>query len=205
MNPYRILKVKKKATQQEIKKAYHELAKKYHPDKENGNEEKFKKISEAYSILSNPEKRKYFDAFGFTNDSKMAKTSEIVIINFRNYIISAIESRTFKIEEVANKLNGEINHKKEDIKNIELRKKDLDYLSECVEVKKKRTKNLFQISLDQLTEELEDGIKSKQHEIDQLKECIKIAKNYKTIKNFRRNISRMPNDTEYTLRFIGNL
>jgi len=68
---YKILGVDKKATDQEIKKAYRALALKYHPDKNTGSEEekkeaekKFKLISEAYSVLSNPEKRKRYDMGG---------------------------------------------------------------------------------------------------------------------------------------------
>jgi len=62
---YKILGVNKSATQAEIKKAYRKLARKYHPDANPDNkdaESKFKKISAAYDILSDPEKRKRYDA-----------------------------------------------------------------------------------------------------------------------------------------------
>lgn len=61
---YEILEVEPDADEREIKKAYRELAKKHHPDKNNGDkesEEKFKKAAEAYEILSDSEKRKTFD------------------------------------------------------------------------------------------------------------------------------------------------
>jgi len=64
---YNILNVSKSASQDEIKKAYRKLAMKYHPDRNQGNkdaEAKFKDISEAYAVLSNPEKRKQYDMFG---------------------------------------------------------------------------------------------------------------------------------------------
>ena len=67
MEYYDILGVAKGASSQEIKKAYRKLAVKYHPDKNAGNkaaEEKFKGISEAYAVLSDPEKKKQYDTYG---------------------------------------------------------------------------------------------------------------------------------------------
>lgn len=64
---YKILGVDKKASQDDIKKAYRRLAHKYHPDKNPGNkstEEKFKDIGEAYEVLKNTEKRKKYDRLG---------------------------------------------------------------------------------------------------------------------------------------------
>jgi hypothetical protein len=66
---YEVLELKETASQEEIKKAYTNLAKEYHPDRVPGHlfkikreaEEKFKKISEAYRVLGNPEKRKEYD------------------------------------------------------------------------------------------------------------------------------------------------
>jgi molecular chaperone DnaJ len=61
---YEILGVEKKASQDEIKKAFRKAAVKHHPDKEGGDENKFKEAGEAYEVLSNQEKRQRYDQFG---------------------------------------------------------------------------------------------------------------------------------------------
>ncbi|NCS98631.1 DnaJ domain-containing protein [Candidatus Parcubacteria bacterium] len=63
---YKILGVDKSASQDEIKKAFRKLAHKYHPDKKDGDEAKFKQVNEAYSVLSNEQKRAQYDQFGST-------------------------------------------------------------------------------------------------------------------------------------------
>ncbi|XP_057759345.1 uncharacterized protein LOC130979815 [Arachis stenosperma] len=61
---YSVLNVSRNATLQEIKASYRKLARKYHPDKRPGAEEKFKEISAAYEVLSDDEKRSLYDRFG---------------------------------------------------------------------------------------------------------------------------------------------
>lgn len=61
---YETLEVSQDATQKEIKKSYFRLSKLHHPDREGGDEHKFKEISAAYEILSDPEKREKYDKYG---------------------------------------------------------------------------------------------------------------------------------------------
>ena len=66
-NYYQILGVDKRATESELRQAYRKLARQYHPDVnlgEKDSESKFKEINEAYSILSDPDKRVKYDQFG---------------------------------------------------------------------------------------------------------------------------------------------
>jgi curved DNA-binding protein len=81
---YKLLGVGKDASDEEIKKAYRKLAMKYHPDHardDKSAEEKFKKISEAYAVLSDKEKRKQYDEFGSTGFHQRYSQEDI----FRNF------------------------------------------------------------------------------------------------------------------------
>lgn len=61
---YQILGVRRDAGNDEIKKAFRKLAHKYHPDKKEGDEKRFKEVSEAYAILSNEKKKAEYDSYG---------------------------------------------------------------------------------------------------------------------------------------------
>ena len=61
---YNLLNIERNASPDQIKKAYRKLSMKYHPDKPTGDEEKFKEINEAYSILSDPQKKQMYDLTG---------------------------------------------------------------------------------------------------------------------------------------------
>jgi curved DNA-binding protein len=86
---YNILGIDKSASDSDIKKAYRKLAMKYHPDHTKGDktaEDKFKKISEAYAVLSDPEKRKQYDTYGSADFQQRFSQEDI----FRNFDFSDI-------------------------------------------------------------------------------------------------------------------
>lgn len=86
---YKVIGVDKTASDAEIKKAYRKLAMKYHPDQNKGDaraEEKFKKISEAYAVLSDKEKRRQYDEFGANGFHQRYSQEDI----FRGFDISDI-------------------------------------------------------------------------------------------------------------------
>lgn len=86
---YQILNLDKTASEEDIKKSYKKLALQYHPDKNPGNDEaceKFKEVSEAYSILINKEKRNQYDMMGSVDESFNGEDPFLFLIIFFNNI-----------------------------------------------------------------------------------------------------------------------
>ena len=91
---YKTLGVPREATAGQIKKAFRDLAKKHHPDVNEGNaaaEEKFKEINEAYAVLSDKEKRQQYDTFGAEGFSRRFSQEDI----FRGFDYNSVFSDIF--------------------------------------------------------------------------------------------------------------
>ena len=89
---YEVLGLQKGASDEEIKRAFRRLAKQYHPDvnKEPGAEEKFKEIGEAYSVLSDPEKKRQYDQFGhaaFQNGGGVSVALVLKILIYQAFLM----------------------------------------------------------------------------------------------------------------------
>ncbi len=123
MNYYEILEIDKNATSKEIKKHYYNLAKKYHPDKNSGNNldcEKFKQLSEAYSTLSNPKKRYLYDLKIKLNiddsfDLKFTEDDYELLHEYYNKLMNYTEIKFMKLlfnnlpEVIKNKVKTKLN------------------------------------------------------------------------------------------------
>ena len=111
-NYYKILGIEKNATNQEIRKAYKKLVIKCHPDKNIDNKEKaeevFKKITEAYSVLSDSDKRKRYDLYGITENSGQINYMEV----FTNFMNNFVENN----QEIINDIKSCNNMKEVQIK-----------------------------------------------------------------------------------------
>lgn len=181
-NFYIILGVSGDASKEEIKKAYYGLSKKFHPDNiETGDEEKFKKISIAYSILYNDEKRKLYDLGQWDklepeNEIELSDAESNVIALFQNSInklafgIMGVRSLDTVVNDVRDSLSKEINNYEDDLVSINKLIISFNGLLSKVRFESQNTKhNLYKMAIAQV-------ISLKEEEIIEIKDQLALAK-----------------------------
>jgi molecular chaperone DnaJ len=89
---YELLGVAKNASKDELKKAYHKLAHKYHPDKNNGDDTKFKEVNHAYQTLSDDQKRAGYDRFGADGPQQQAHGGHSQSTGFGGFDFSGFQN-----------------------------------------------------------------------------------------------------------------
>src|SRR5262245_25713804 len=85
---YKLLGVSRSANAEDIKKAYRKLARRHHPDVNPGNadsEDQFKKISEAFDVLSDPKKRAVYDRYGYYSEQAASNAARGPVFDFANF------------------------------------------------------------------------------------------------------------------------
>lgn len=93
MNPYETLGVAKDATDMQIKRAYRKLAQKFHPDisTEPNAEAKFKEVKAAYELLSDPERRAYFDATGNVEGNALDPVRDALMMVMHDALVISVQ------------------------------------------------------------------------------------------------------------------
>jgi len=181
---YKILDIEKDASEGDIKKAYKKLSKIHHPDK-GGDEEEFKKISLAYSVLSDIEKRNNYDKYGVVDDSGNINIDDAAtkcIIDISNGLLAQAEisdrckSTDFIkiIRDILKKTNNEENDK---TNNFEMIIKRLKIMEERIEYHKKG-ENLFKILINnRISGYIRQNYESKKKKLILMK-ATKLLENY---------------------------
>jgi DnaJ-class molecular chaperone len=145
-DPYDTLGVDKNATEEEIKKAYRDKSKEQHPDK-GGDEEEFKKTSEAYAIIGTPNKRKQYDETGSTDtEDPLANIHRDVSEMFFNVIQHNQRNieHTDIIQEMLKIISNAISMAKSEIPKKDKGIKEMEKLLNRIDKKNDSAENFFE-------------------------------------------------------------
>lgn len=184
---YRTLGVKKDATEEQIKKAYRKLSLKFHPDRNPGDDkaaDKFKEITHAFEILSDPQRRAAYDATGDESNTRVPETeTNTILSNVLAVVLIEVSgmgrnvAKVDLVKEMTNKLKRKIKANQEENKGS------------------KKTREAFEKALGRFSSDDEDNVLEQQlkwhiAEIDRMIEannkavamyqkCLDVLKRYK--------------------------
>ena len=164
---YEVLGISKTADEKTIKKAYRKLAKKYHPDMNPGDktaEQKFKEATDAYNILSDPEKRKLYDQYGHAAFDGTGAESEFYK-NYQNYSTLKVEMAMISLVTSLEVCSVADETTKDSIEAVSIKEvlallMDLEVVDSEVDPSDRKVPTHTQISLLVLMKQLRAAIKS---------------------------------------------
>lgn len=180
MNPYQILGIPEDSSADYIKQKYRILAQQLHPDKQEGNEEKFKEIKLAYEILIDPERRKLYDDTGKIDVDNTIRSESFHMLN---QILERITQQTNPdFDDLILKMKLEVNDIKNNLESdIKVCKKlisDLNKSIPKIKLKNKKKENILQVFANQLLEKREQELKSFTRKIEICKTMHEILDEY---------------------------
>lgn len=189
MNPYDVLGVSRDEALDEIKKAYRRLSNRWHPDKKNGDRDKFEEVKLSYDILRNPERRKRYDTTGRTDESPVTlkkvktyientirtvvaaerpdgSTDDPTMENIRDRILLNISAGKMELRKSIHKAQRKIERAQRMFERFKLKKEGPDIIGDALLMEKKRWEDElqnFQNALE-LAEEAEKVFQSYDYE-----------------------------------------
>lgn len=189
-NLYDILGVNEKASQDTIKKVYRKQALKNHPDK-GGNQEIFNKISHAYNIISDPQKREYYDNHGEDPTDGKNKVIDAVINLFFGVIEELSKNDNYLYTNLINKMIECID--RESLKRVENITKIKDRITVIKNIKsrlkcKNKKPGILVLTLENQIEQLDDSIKKINNTIELGDDMKKFIKDYSYKVDIRKNV-----------------
>lgn len=177
-NLYDTLGLNKKASEEEIKNAYRELAKENHPDKnENNSQEKMAEINEAYMILSDKEKREKYDAAGQTKETPF----QTKFIGFVDQLLLKIVNSELEVKHIDliaefKELTGQCIHNI----NAQVNQKQIQLNKYEILLKRLKTKgdNTILLAIEESIRSLNGQISAMNMETDFMNKCLDILEEY---------------------------
>lgn len=179
MSRYDTLGVHQDATQDEIKRAYKSLAQKLHPDRQGGDEEAFKRLQEAYAVLSDEDSRAHYDR---TGESKRADSASEIDIALAQLFRDGIKRADHQGDLIAQCLMAAVARQldiKEKIQTIKVDIAEIEKLRHRIIQQDKGEENVFNITLGAEVHHLTQELKATQADENLWKAVILKAQQYK--------------------------